>query len=114
LAGLKNYFCYSEGCGDNDPSTYGSVNVSTNVTSLRAVEEEVVTVKEFAHIQPQEGITVFNPDHIISDPSLCILIDQFAPNIRDGVRRAFIAKGPTQSIGHKFPQSRDKRSFQIK
>jgi hypothetical protein len=35
---------------------------------------------------------VFNPDHIISDPGLRILIDQFAPNIRDEVKRAFIAK----------------------
>jgi hypothetical protein len=62
----------------------------------------------------QEGIIVFNPGHIISDLSLRILIDQFAPNSRDEVRTAFIAKGPTQPISHKFPQSRDKRSFQIK
>jgi hypothetical protein len=40
-----------------------------------------------------EGINQFNPDHIISDPGLCIPMDSFAPNIRDDVRRAFIAKG---------------------
>jgi hypothetical protein len=59
-----------------------------------------------------EGINQFNPDHIISDPGLCIPNDSFAPNIRDDVRRAFIAKGPTQPIGHNFPQSHDKMSFQ--
>ena len=68
------------------------------------VEEEDVE-------QEVEGITEFNPDHIISDPGLRILIDRFAPNIRDKVRRAFIAKGPTQPMGHKFPSSNDKRSF---
>jgi hypothetical protein len=45
---------------------------------------------------------------------LLIPIHHFAPNIRDEVRRVFIAKGPTQPIGHKFPQSKDKRIFQIK
>jgi hypothetical protein len=60
-----------------------------------------------------EGIiTEFNQDHIISDMRLHIPIDCFAPNIRDEVRRAFMAKGPTQPIGYKFPQSNDKRSFQ--
>jgi hypothetical protein len=111
LAGLKSYFYYSEGCGSSGPNTHGSVNF----LSLRVVEEEVEqNGEEFAHVQTQEGITVFDPDHIISDPGLRIPIDQFAPNIRDEVRRAFIAKGPTQPIGHKFSQSRDKRSFQIK
>jgi hypothetical protein len=38
-------------------------------------------------------------------------IDRFAPNSRDEVRRAFVAKGPTQPTGYKFPQSNDKRSF---
>jgi hypothetical protein len=70
--------------------------------------------EEVVHVQAQESITVFNSDHIISDLGLRISIDQFAPNIRDEVRTAFIAKGLSQPIGHKFPQSRDKRSFQIK
>jgi hypothetical protein len=64
--------------------------------------------------QVQEGITVFNLDHIIYDPGPCIPIDHFAPGIRNEVRRPLITKGTTQSIGHKFPQSKDKRSFQIK
>jgi hypothetical protein len=114
LSGLKSYFYYSEGYGGSGPSTHGSVNVSSSVPKPRVVEEEVAAVEEFAQVQPQEGITVFNQNHIISDSSLRILIDQFAPNIRDEIRRAFIAKGPTQPIDHKFPQSKDKRRFQIK
>jgi hypothetical protein len=111
LVGLKSYFYCSQGqsCSGSGPSTHGSANVP------RVVEEEVEeNGEEIAQVQAQEGITVFNPDHIISDPGLHIPIDQFAPNIRDEVRRAFITKGLTQPIGHKFPQLRDKRSFQIK
>jgi hypothetical protein len=106
LAGLKSYFYCSQGQGG--PSTHGSAN------DPRVVEEVEENGEEIAQVQAQEGITVFNPDHIISNLDLRIPIDQFAPNIRDEVRRVFIAKGPTQPIGHKFPQSRDKRSFQIK
>ena len=51
-------------------------------------------------------------DYIILDPGLRVSISQFAPNIRDEVRRAYIEKGPTQSFGHKFPKADDKRSFQ--
>jgi hypothetical protein len=60
------------------------------------------------------GSTVneFHMDHIISDPDIRILIDQFAPNIRSEFRRAFIEKGLTQPISHNFPKSHDKRSFQ--
>jgi hypothetical protein len=59
-----------------------------------------------------EGIiTEFSPDHIISNPGLRIPIDCFAPNIRDEFRRDFMAKGPTQPIGYKFPHSNDKRSL---
>jgi hypothetical protein len=39
-------------------------------------------------------------DHIISYPGIRIPIDQFAPNIRSEVRRAFIEKGRTHPIGH--------------
>jgi hypothetical protein len=111
LVCLKSYFYCSQdqGCSGSGPSTHVSANVP------RVVEEEVEeNGEEIVQVPTQEGITVFNPDHIISDPGLHILIDQFAPNIRDEVKRAFIAKGPTQPIDHKFPQSRDKRSFQIK
>jgi hypothetical protein len=79
--------------------------------------EEVAQIQEEnceeAQVQ-EEGITVFNSDHIIYDPGLCIPIDHFAPNIRDGVRIPLITKGTTQPIGHKFPQLQDKRSFRIK
>jgi hypothetical protein len=80
LAGLKSYFYCSQGqgCSGSGPSTHRSANVP------RVVEEEVEeNGKEIAHVQAQEGITVFNSDHIISDPGLHIPIDQFAPNIRD-------------------------------
>jgi hypothetical protein len=80
------------------------------------IEEENAHVQENnseeVNGQEVEGIIEFNPDHIISDPGLRIPIDRFVSNIRDEVRRAFIVKGPTQPIGHNFPKSNDKRSFQ--
>ena len=55
-------------------------------------------------------ITEFNPDYIISDPRLRISIEQFSPNIRDEIRRAFMERGPTQSSSHVFPRE-DKMRF---
>lgn len=57
----------------------------------------------------------YNPDMIISDPGDRIPIDEYNVNIRDQVRRAYIAKGPFQPVDYKFSQkifSGDKRSFQ--
>ena len=60
----------------------------------------------------QGTITEFNPDHIISDPGLRIPINQFGPNIRSEIRRAFMEWGPTQPSSHAFPKGDDKRCFQ--
>ncbi|KAJ1279796.1 hypothetical protein BS78_04G182900 [Paspalum vaginatum] len=60
----------------------------------------------------QGTITEFNPEHAISDLCLRIPIDQFSPNIRDEVRRAFKQRGPTQPSYHNFPKGQDNRSFQ--
>jgi len=59
----------------------------------------------------QGTITEFNPDYIISDPGLRIPIEQFSPNIRDEIRRAFMERGPTQPSSHVFPRGEDKRRF---
>jgi hypothetical protein len=74
--------------------------------------EENSLVQEDSGEKVEGIITEFYPDHIIFDLGLRIPIDSFAPNIRDEVRRAFMAKGPIQLTGHKFPQSNGKRSFQ--
>ena len=88
--------------------------------AVAAVEEEMensmagVQVEDEIEIDEEGIITEFNPDHIITDPGLCIPIDRFSINIRSEIRRAFIDKGPTQPIGYKFPKSSTKRSFQKK
>jgi hypothetical protein len=124
LLGLKSYFIQSS--SSSGPSTSGS-----------AICHEPIVVEEDAHVQEDNGeedalvqegeedspvqedsgeevegiITEFYPDHIIYDSGLRIPIDSFATNIRYEVRRAFMAKGPTQPTGHKFSQSNGKRSF---
>lgn len=58
------------------------------------------------------GIKEFSEDHIVSDPALRIPIDDFDPEIRDEVRRAYVLKGPTQPTGFSFPtHGNNSRSF---
>ena len=126
ITGSYNYFTCSGQGGPSThasgPSTHGSgvyhepeVEEEENIAPpppLAQVDEDVHVeednTEENAHVQEGndeeingeevEGITEFNPDYIISNPGLRIPIDRFAPNIRDEVRRAFIAKGPTQPM----------------
>ena len=110
FADLKSYF--SQG-SSSTPSTHGSgvglevleVVLQTQVKSTDAVAvpmpvEDVEgqagggvnSSREQAQdkdASDQGIITEFNPEHVISDPGLRIPIDQFGPNIRDEVRRAF-------------------------
>ncbi|XP_025825178.1 zinc finger MYM-type protein 1-like [Panicum hallii] len=125
--GLKSYFGTGSSGSSRQPSTRGSGIAQQEVEDgqdhfalvTTGVEDEFAQATtgvedEVAQAELQEGITEFNPDYIISDPGLRISIDRFAPNIRDEVRRAFIAKGPFQPMDHKFPTSNDSRSFQKK
>jgi hypothetical protein len=125
---LKSYF--SQGSSGSSPSAHGSVVAIVEEVEDVHLEENVrPTAEEGVGIegdvlpsveedeedeQVQEGITDFNPDYIISNPGLHIPIKIFSPNLRDEVRRAFIAKGPTQLGGLRFPPSSDKRNFQKK
>lgn len=105
---MKSYF--NRGSSATNPSTRESGNVEVEVgESVGAGQVEEVIEEETVQ---GDLITEFNPDYIVSDPGLRIPIDRFARNIRDEVRRAFIAKVPTQPTGHNFPPSKDKRSFQ--
>jgi hypothetical protein len=88
-----------------------------NPAAATQVEEDIenamsVEMEEYEPDARVEGIiTQFNPDHIITDPGLRIPVDQFSVDIRAEVRRAFIAKGPTQAIAYNFPQTKDNKRF---
>jgi len=56
-------------------------------------------------------IEVMNSDHIEPDLGLRIPIDDFHPNIRDEVRLAYVAKGPTQPIGQDYLHDHFDRKF---
>ena len=45
-----------------------------------------------------------NVDQVIVGPGLRMPIEQIDANIRDAVRRAFVAKGPCQTKVHKYPK----------
>jgi hypothetical protein len=95
MTDLKSYF--SQASSGSRPSTRAS-----GVCNDPRIQVEVQENNSEDANGEVESINQFNLDHIISDPGLRIPIDSFAPNIRDDVRRAFIAKGPTQPIGHNF------------
>ncbi|KAI5649931.1 hypothetical protein M9H77_35936 [Catharanthus roseus] len=57
----------------------------------------------------------FSDFEIISDPGLRKPIDSYPYEVRDELRRLYVAKGPTQPCDHKFPQTdfgEIRRSFQ--
>ncbi|XP_065868106.1 uncharacterized protein [Euphorbia lathyris] len=75
---------------------------STNDTFLETPVVETVSIE-------------FNPKDLISDPGLRIPIDNYYPNIRDQVRRAYLAKGPCQPSDVTYPKrciNKTNRSFQ--
>lgn len=114
---LKSYF--SRASSSTNPSTHVSgvgQEVDNPPIVKGAIGSQLEDNEEVQYEQDVRGtgstVNEFHMDHIISDPGIRIPIDQFAPNIRSEVRRAFIKKGPTQPIGHNFPKAHDKRSFQ--
>jgi hypothetical protein len=117
MTDLKSYF--GQGSSGSGPNTRASGVCNEPEIQVQVQEnnsEEIPIVQEEnAHIpdangEDVDGINQFNLDHIISNLGLHIPIDSFALNIRDEVRRAFIAKGPTQQLVIIF-LSHDKRSF---
>ncbi|KAG8645341.1 hypothetical protein MANES_10G056233v8 [Manihot esculenta] len=63
-----------------------------------------------------EKESLASDDDIIGDPGLRKPIDSYPFEIRDSLRRRYLAKGPCQPVGHEFPftLSREKnRRFQV-
>jgi hypothetical protein len=87
----------------------GGATIQSEEEIENQMEDETVE----SDAQPEGIITQFNPDHIITDPGLRIPIDQFHVDIRSDVRRAYIAKGPTQPTGYNFSKTENRR-FQEK
>ncbi|CAN6175040.1 unnamed protein product [Urochloa humidicola] len=76
-------------------------------------------VPDHEEAQPSLGnanaITEFNPNDIQCDPALRKQIYEYAPEIQEQVRRAYILKGPTQPTNVIFPRTqygpRESRAF---
>jgi hypothetical protein len=78
------------------------------------VESNATTFDESTN-QPSQLIQEFHPSQIIHDPGLRIPIDDYAPEIRSDVRRAYLLNGRNKAVGHKFKKTQDGiiwRSFQ--
>ncbi|XP_042028087.1 zinc finger MYM-type protein 1-like [Salvia splendens] len=74
----------------------------------------VTTGFEIVEIKPR-GEVKLNLDEIVSDPGLRKPVDEFDVNVRDEVRREYMARGPCQLVGYTYPRSTfgiHDRSFQ--
>jgi hypothetical protein len=69
--------------------------------------ENVNVVQPEAEVQepPPNVANVFNSNEIVRDPGLRKQIWEYAPDIQDQVRRAYILKGPTQPNLESFPRT---------
>lgn len=81
--------------------------VESVIAGLEQVVEDAEPQASPSRIQTAQdigGIKDFDPDiHVVADPALHIPIENFHPDIRDEVRRAYFLNGPTQPTGHNFP-----------
>jgi hypothetical protein len=72
------------------------------------LEQQEVPNHDLPEAQPNIGtgnvVTEFNPDDFLCDPALRKKINEYAPEIQDQVRRAYILKGPTQPTNLIFPR----------
>jgi hypothetical protein len=112
FADIKSFFpSTNSASGSNSrPSTRENGNVAVAQLEEQEKPHPIETVQGVDHQQPSsheqdvEGIEVFNPDvDLVFDLALRVAIDQFHPDIRDDVRRAYLVKGPTKPYGHNFP-----------
>ncbi|CAK8575928.1 unnamed protein product [Lathyrus sativus] len=54
---------------------------------------------------PPNVVNEFNPNEIVRDPGRRKQINEYAPDIQDQVRRAYILKGPMQPELPSFPRT---------
>ena len=105
---MRRFLVDTRNCDDPGRShgTQGDSNV-----------DESWEVLDHLHPQPNLGnaITEFDPNEILCDPALRKQIYEYAPEIQEQVRRAYILKGPTQPTNMNFPRKQyghgDSRAF---
>ncbi|XP_058774666.1 uncharacterized protein LOC131648942 [Vicia villosa] len=72
----------------------------------RASFENVNVAQHEAELEPPPNIVnEFNPNEIVCDPGRKKQISEYAPDIQDQVRRAYILKGPMQPDLSSFPRT---------
>ncbi|XP_058783846.1 uncharacterized protein LOC131658584 [Vicia villosa] len=72
----------------------------------RASIENVNIVQQETELEaPPNVINEFNPNEIVRDPGCRKQINEYAPDIQDQVRRAYILKGPMQPDLSSFPRT---------
>ena len=99
---LRSFYC---------PAPTPLIRTDSSTPNQPSLEEPVIESKtlgvetEDSNANKSVGLrdsNTNNVDQVIADPGLRMPIDQIDANIRDAVRRAYIAKGPCQPKGHKY------------
>jgi hypothetical protein len=86
--------------------------VQIDVPVQEADNEVEIHVHDIIADQGEDDlIEEWNSNHIEPDPGIRIPIDKFHPNIRDEVRLAYVARGPTRPVGHIYPRDHFDRTF---
>ncbi|KAH7688353.1 P-loop containing nucleoside triphosphate hydrolase protein [Dioscorea alata] len=55
---------------------------------------------------PKQARVEFDPNNLLADPGLRMPIEKYDANIKDEVRRSYVAKGPCQPRTHNFPKKK--------
>ncbi|KAK1390577.1 zinc finger MYM-type protein 5-like [Heracleum sosnowskyi] len=87
-------------------------STNTHVLNLNSAADSNAFIPDTNTPTQKRANIEFNPDSIISDPGGRIPIDEYDVNIRDQVRRAYIAKGHFRPVDYTFPKNGDSRTFQ--
>ncbi|CAM8995104.1 unnamed protein product [Rhodiola kirilowii] len=91
-----------------------SIGSSSSVVQPQTSNADILTtnVELEANLNDEE-VEIIETD-IVADPGLRKPIESYESNIRDRIRREYVAKGPCQPKGHNFPRKKygkDNRAF---
>ncbi|KAL9667941.1 hypothetical protein QQ045_002311 [Rhodiola kirilowii] len=91
-----------------------SIDSSSSVVQTQTSNADILTtnVELEANLNDEE-VEIIETD-IVADPGLRKPIESYESNIRDRIRREYVAKGPCQPKGHNFPRKKygkDNRAF---
>ncbi|KAL9667463.1 hypothetical protein QQ045_001823 [Rhodiola kirilowii] len=90
-----------------------SIDSSSSVAQTQTSNADILTtnVELEANLNDEE-VEIIETD-IVADPGLRKPIESYESNIRDRIRREYVAKGQCQPKGHKFPRKKYGKGYSL-